>query len=1183
MLKFFILALCLTSVVQISNAQQLRINEIMSSNSGAITDSDGDASDWIELYNAGTSSINLAGYGLSDKADQPFLWTFPEYEMAAGDYLLVFASGKDRKEIPVSWNTIISSGDQWKYSLPVSEPTSDWRLLYYNDNNWSTGKSGFGFGDNDDETVIPKSNVIFLRNKFYISDAADVSQLIFHMDYDDGFVAYINGVEIARATMDNRGAFPRFDVFANGNHEAVMYGGGAPNSFNISNPSDLLKTGVNILAIQVHNSDVTSSDLSAIPFLSVGTGKTDANSRSVDILKLPADAFHTNFKISGEGESIYLTNIQGNSVDSVQVGTLAMNTSYGRTGKDPSVWGVFATSSPGKANAEVALAPENGDVPVFSLPGGIYANGIKVSLASPNKKDSVYFTLDGTEPTLSSTRAQREIDIPTSKVLKARILKTGVMPGKVVTNSYIIYDNKNLPVVSISMNPDDLWDFNTGIYVLGPNAESANPNFGANFWQDWEKPCHIEMIENSGEKVIDLDVGVKIFGNWSRANAQKSLAIHTRKSYGPDQIKYKLFEDRPFDEFQSIVLRNSGNDWNNTMFRDGLTSGLTNDLHFGKMAYRPSIIFLNGDYWGIQNIREKINEHFIASNNGVDPDSVLMLENGGEVLLGSAGNWFDMYNFLSANSMTIESNYAKVASQIDISSFIDYFASQIFFANWDWPGNNIRYWKTTDPESRWRWIMYDTDFSFGIWYNRSSSSNSLAEATDPNGPGWPNPPWSTLMLRKLLENIGFRNQFVNRFADLMNTTFLPDRINKAIDQKSSAINDEIGLHLKRWNGGNQISWLSNVQTIRTFVNDRTYNVFIHIQQKFKFQTPQRLKVVADSRKGSVQLNSIKLTESPWNGTYYQEVPVTLTAIPNAGFRFLKWDGITSNSNLKTITVNPKTGMQLTAVFESDGSHYENIVINEISFNNSAQPDPGDWIEIFNKGTYDIDLSGWKLTDSDTTHLFTFASNTLIKANDFLVVSNDMTKMKSVFGEVKNLVGSFSFGLGNMTDAVRLFSKTNELIDEVSYSNVVPWKTFELKELWSFELTSPLKDNNSGINWEFSVNYGTPGTRNFANIPASDDELQIPFNPTQLSQNYPNPFADGTTIEFRLEQPGKYQLEVMDITGRIIRILNDDDQFSETHSVYWDGRDMAGKSVSSGVYLYRLNSNGIIVMKRMIKM
>jgi hypothetical protein len=276
-------------------------------------------------------------------------------------------------------------------------------------------------------------------------------------------------------------------------------------------------------------------------------------------------------------------------------------------------------------------------------------------------------------------------------------------------------------------------------------------------------------------------------------------------------------------------------------------------------------------------------------------------------------------------------------------------------------------------------------------------------------------------------------------------------------------------------------------------------------------------------------------------------------------------------------------VQLTAFFESDGSHYENIVINEISFNNSAQPDPGDWVEIYNKGTQDVDLSGWKLTDSDTTHFYTFGANTWIKANEFLVISNDLAKMKSIFGEVKNLEGTFDFGFGNTTDAVRLYSKTNELVDEVSYSNVLPWKRFELNELWSFELTSPLADNNSGENWDFSVSYGTPGARNSANLPSSDEELVLPEVSSVLSQNYPNPFAEGTNLEFKLQQPGKYSLEIIDTNGRVVRNLNDNDQFSLTHSVYWDGRDQSGRPVVSGVYFYLLQSDGISEMKRMVKL
>ena len=1183
MMKFLLLAICLAFSAVHTHAQPIRINELMSSNGGVITDSDGDTPDWIELYNSGTASVNLKGYGLSDNKTELLQWEFPDFQFNPGEYLLVFASGKDRSEAPVHWNTIISQGDTWKYLVPTAEPATNWRLNTFNDTNWLSGKSGFGYGDNDDATIVPAVKSIFIRKKFTIDNAAAISQMVLHMDYDDGFVAYLNGVEIARAQMVGKGALPRFDVFSSGLHEAQMYQNLPPEKFVISNPASVLKTGENMLAIQIHNSDAASSDFTAIPFLSVGTVEKPDTFRKVDILNLASTDFHTNFKISADGESLYLANPSGAIADSVRIGALSLNNSYGRTLKDPLTWAVYTTSTPGKENTGEGLSGESTGVPTFSLPGGVYSAGLKVTLTAPDKNDSIYYTLDGSEPTRLSSRAIREIDILTSKVLKARILKSGFLPGITVTNSYILYSNKKLPVVSLSMNPPDLWDYNTGIYVLGPNAEVADPHFGANYWMDWEKTCHFEMMETTGDKVIDLDAGVKIFGNWSRANAQKSMTIHARKSYGTDVIKYKLFKERPFDEFKSIVLRNSGNDWNNIMFRDGFLSNLTIGLNFDQMAYRPATIFLNGDYWGILNIREKIDENFIASNNGVNANDVIMVENNGLPLIGSADDWWKMYNFLDLNSMAIPANYDQVAAQMDINSFIDYFAFQIFIANWDWPGNNIRYWKTTDPASRWRWILHDTDFGLGIWGSKTPEENSLAFATATDGPFWPNPPWSTLIFRKLLENTGFRNQFINRFADLMNTTLLPERINKSIDQKRDVIREEMVRHLQKWNGGSQSEWLARVEQMKVFVTARPYNVFTHIRQKYNFQTPQILRVSADSLQGTVQLNSLKLTQFPWRGSYFKEVPVTLTAVPKAGYRFLRWDGLTAANTSKTITIAPTTGLQITAVFESDGSHYDDIVINEISFNNAAPADPGDWVEIYNKGTADIYISGWKMTDSDPTHQFVFPAGTWIKADEYLVVSNDLAKITTVFGPIKNLVGTFAFGLGSTVDAVKLYSQEGQLIDEVNYGNDVPWQNYTFNELWSLELLNPNKDNNSGLNWVLSEKNGTPGLRNTPYIPDAIGELSLDQPTTELLQNYPNPFSKGTYIEFKLDQPGKYSISVLDVNGRIIRKLAGDDQLSSVHTLYWDGNDDSGKSVSNGVYFYRLQSEGFSQMKRMVKM
>lgn len=1184
-MKSLLLAIGLILLAYTSSSQPFRINEVMASNGGALSDLDGDTPDWIEFYNSGTTPVNLKGYGLSDKKSNLFQWVFPDFSVNPGEYLLIYASEKDRRDAPGYWNTIISKGDEWKYILPTTEPATNWRFNDFNDASWQTGKSGFGFGDDDDNTKIPTTaKCVFLRKKFTVDDPSAISQLVLHLDYDDGFVAYLNGKEIARDQMVGKGDFPGFDVLASGQHEALIYQGKSPAKFILPNPAEILKSGENVLAIQVHNINITSTDFSAIPFLSIGTVSQPVNPRIISILNLQVNELHTNFKISADGESIYLTDATGQHVDSVRVGALSLNSSYGRTLKNPSQWAVFTASTPRKENSGTEFSGEKPPKPLFSQPAGLIASSIKLALSATNKNDTIFYTLDGSEPTRSSFVYSGEINISTTKVVRARILKAGMLPGETVTNSYIMHDNKKLAIISVSMNPNDLWDYNTGIYVKGPNAESASPNFGANFWMDWEKACHFELFETNGNKVIDVDAGTKIFGNYSRANAQKSMAFYCRKGYGYNEMKYKIFRERPFDEFKDIVLRNSGNDWNITMFRDALMTGLTLGTNVDQQAYRPAAIFLNGEYWGLLNIREKVNEYFIADNHHVDADDVQLMEGNGIPVFGSEDDWWEMYSFIEKNTLDIPANYDLVARQIDLDNFIDYFASQIYFRNHDWPGNNIKYWKTTDPESRWRWIAFDTDFGMGIW-NSQPSENTLELATATNGPNWPNPPWSTLLFRRLLENTGFRNQFVNRFADLLNTTFLTERVTNAIDKKSAAIAEEMPLHLLKWNGGTLSNWQWNVQVMRNFASGRPANVFNHIRLKFSFQNPQIITARADSTQGSVQLNSLKITNFPWKGTYFPDVPVTLTALPQAGYRFVKWIGITTGSTSPTITIAPKSNLDLTAVFENDGSHYEDVVINEISFNNDATVNPGDWIELHNKGRYDIDISGWKLTDSDPNHQFTFAANTILKANGFLVVASDLDKMKTVFGSVKNLIEpfTFSFGLANTVDAVKLYSREAQLIDEVNYENDEPWQTFSLAELWSLELINPTKNNNSGRNWFLSEKEGTPGMRNTPYIPDAIVDLPTVPATTVLEQNYPNPFSEGTYLEFKLNKPGKYRISVLDVNGRTMRTFEDSHPISTIQTIYWNGKDDVGKLVAPGIYFYRLDCDGFSKMNRMVKM
>jgi len=359
-------------------------------------------------------------------------------------------------------------------------------------------------------------------------------------------------------------------------------------------------------------------------------------------------------------------------------------------------------------------------------------------------------------------------------------------------------------------------------------------------------------------------------------------------------------------------------------------------------------------------------------------------------------------------------------------------------------------------------------------------------------------------------------------------------------------------------------------------------VFDHIRQQFSYQNPQVITAKADSMQGLIQLNSLKLSNFPWKGSYFPNVPITLTALPKVGYRFVKWTGITTGSNLSTVKVAPQANLVISAVFEPDGNHYQDIVINEISFNNDAVANPGDWIELTNRGQFDIDISGWKITDSDPNHQFVFAANTWLMANDHLVVSNDVALLSSVFPGVKNLYGPFNFGLSSSLDAVKLYSSEDQLVDEVSYGNTAPWPTATMDELWSVELKNPNSDNSSGANWVLSVNSGTPGMRNTPYIPDAIEQLPVASNSPQLLQNYPNPFSDGTYLEFRMDKPGKYRVSIFDVNGRALKILNGDDQFSSVHTLYWDGKDDGGKMVPPGIYFYRLEANGNSDMERMVK-
>ncbi len=1072
---------------------QLKINEVMSSNTTTIMDEDNDDSDWLELFNGGNEALQLEGYILSDSSNE---WQLPKMSIGSQKHLLIFASGKDRKEPPTQWQTIIDIGEEWNYTIPDANTPSNWNQETFDDSDWTQGKSGFGYGDRDDSTIIDNVISLFIRKTFEISTLDEIEQLVLHMDYDDAFVAYINGTEIARANITSNGPPAYSQTADNYDHEAQMYQGGSPDFFPIGNMSEILKQGENVIAIQIHNHSTGSSDLTAIPILSIGSS-SGGNSTSPYLTNIQ-NHLHTNFKLNADGETLLLFNASGDLIDSVTFKSIATDISFGRKPDGTADWVYFSAPTPSMPNQTEGFSSQSGEV-IFSIPGGAYTTNQEVSLTTGQSIDSIYFTTDGSSPSSSGTKYNGSpITLTKTTSIRAQVINDNALPGPIVTQTFLIENNHTIPVVSITTDPINLWDNQEGIYVLGPNAQPNLPYFGANFWEDWEKPVHIELIDTQGEVALSQDVGMKIFGAWSRANAQKSFSIHARNSYGDNTLSYKFFDQLDMGRFSSIILRNSGNDWNNTMFRDAFLTSLFHP-EVDKQAYQPAVVYINGEYWGIQNIREKVNEDFLASHHGLNPDDITILELNAEAVEGDEGEYVALIEYVSSHNLSESEYYNYVASKIDIPNFIQYQIGNIFIDNKDWPGNNIKYWKSTAPGSKWRWIAYDTDFGFAIW-GENPNHNMLNFALESNGPGWPNPPWSTLLLRKLIQNEGFKQQFVNAFADQLNTSWQSSNLISSINEISSNIESEIGDHLNRWDG-NLGYWNSQIENLKTYANARPNHVITHLRSRFSLGTQYNLSIEADSSEGHVRLNTLTLNTFPWQGSYFSQMPVELDALPKAGYRFVRWEGdLTSTDQKIQITLTEDT--EMIAVFEPS-NELNAIVINEINYNPSEAFDTKDWIELYNKSNETINLTGWQLTDDNDENTFSF-ENTSIASHEYLVICRDKALFDSFHPNTAAL-GDFNFGLSSGGDCVRLYNSAGVLTDEVCYQVEVPWLL--ASEGQTLALKNPYLDNSLPDNWYLLGGNGNPGEENildgaFTLQSSSDDELMA----------YPNPVS-GDFISF----------------------------------------------------------------------
>ena len=298
----------------------------------------------------------------------------------------------------------------------------------------------------------------------------------------------------------------------------------------------------------------------------------------------------------------------------------------------------------------------------------------QVTLACDTSGAQIYYTTDGTVPTQSSALYNAPVSVSQTGMIRAKAFKDGDLDSATYTATYIINDPHTLPVISLVADPDDLYSYDKGIFAMGPNASAEFPYQGANFWQDWEVPAHIEILEN-GQVAFGQDIGLKVFGAYSRAIEQKGLAIFARSRFGESMIDCALFPDQSYTAYKSIVLRSSGQDGQYTKIRDVLQTSLMEDanMNISLMDYQTYVLYINGQYRGVYYMREKINKYYFAQHFDIeDPDSIDLLVGNGTATVGDNDDYLDLVEYCKTHSLDNQENFDYVASQIDTDSYMDF-------------------------------------------------------------------------------------------------------------------------------------------------------------------------------------------------------------------------------------------------------------------------------------------------------------------------------------------------------------------------------------------------------------------------------------------------------------------------------------------------------------------------------
>ncbi len=537
--------------------------------------------------------------------------------------------------------------------------------------------------------------------------------------------------------------------------------------------------------------------------------------------------YHTNFRLDADGETIALFDADLKQLDKLTIPPQIEDISYGRELENPEEWSYFSDPTPERANtSEKAIVQSL--LPEVVPPGGLYDEPVTVTITTKDERFQIRYTLDGSEPTQSSPRYESPIQIAHTTPLRTRLFRSGYTPSRIVTHTYFNEDRYPLPVVSFVTEPDNLWDRSTGIYA---NATRSGVQ--------WERPTSAEFYHHENETTFNVDAGLRIHGGASRQRAEKkSFRLYFRNEYGPGMLHADLIPSTSVNVFDSFVFRAGYNDswvhWDAKerevagYFSDQLARDIHSDMGFVSSHGIYVNLYLNGDYWGIYNLCERIDGEYLASYYGFPEWDII---NDDELKEGDTKEWNTLRNFVNRTNFSNDENYNQLLTMIDLPQVTSYYIINIWMQNHDWPHHNWYAVRERHAQGKWKFILWDIEDSLGSGASRGQYGLNTFSRARGNG-------FLGDLFDNLLENESYQRYFIDRFEYYMNHELSPSHLLQRLNDHTKVLRPAILMEAERWNKTKDMEdWEGAIQVAKDFIQNRTEIIRRYIYTALRIPTP----------------------------------------------------------------------------------------------------------------------------------------------------------------------------------------------------------------------------------------------------------------------------------------------------------------------------------------------------------